>query len=346
LKFTRGDTKVAFEKLWYLQRKHTQHYATLDPSTVDPRKDLNLLAVKPIVKSLEERRSRQELPTYEALQPGAPREHFVRSLLLADARNYTNPEQFINRSISFFSPPTKESLQKTILDWNWKLHYVPRETNKKISPSEFLELLEVYDQIPEKTWNKGELKFWTDTIIKSMLMKSIDETPELTEDEALTLSFQKAWGAFLHKYIRWATMGARSGPDGSVAMSILGREETLRRFALAKKVVLETYGEDGEVRRDDHTADGAVMTGMLMGDMTGLRVTSGGAIGPEPGLAEGPVGGGTSEDVAVPSEMDGDEAVPDEEDVFLEDEAQRAEESSWDWGEDGNDGDGFDDRGV
>jgi hypothetical protein len=144
-------------------------------------------------------------------------------------------------------------------------------------------------------------------------------------------------------------MGAKSGPEGSVAMSILGREETLRRLALGKEVVLETYGEDGEARRDDDAADGALMTGMLMGGTAGPRVSSGASVEPQPGLTERPVGAGTSEGGTVPREMDRlveDEAVPDEEGVFLEDQAQPSEDKSWwDWGEDDGDGGDFGDGG-
>jgi len=92
-------------------------------------------------------------------------------------------------------------------------------------------------------------------------MKSIDEAPHLKEDEALTLRFSKAWSTFVHRYIRWAIMGAKSGPDGSVAMGILGREEALRRLELAKEVVLETYRKDGEAKKEDSPVDGALMTG-------------------------------------------------------------------------------------
>lgn len=144
-------------------------------------------------------------------------------------------------------------------------------------------------------------------------------------------------------------MGAKSGPDGSIAMSILGREETLTRLALGKEVVLETYGEDGEARRDDDIAgDGALMTGMVIGGMAGPRISSGAAVEPQSGLTEEPVGSGTSEGGTVPREMDElveDEAVPDEEGVFLEDEAQPSEDKPWWDGEDDGDGDDGEDFG-
>lgn len=50
---------------------------------------------------------------------------------------------------------------------------------------------------------------------------------------------KKSWMRLVHGYIRWAIAGGQSGPDGADCMAILGKEETLRRFAFAKVVMEE-----------------------------------------------------------------------------------------------------------
>jgi hypothetical protein len=47
----------------------------------------------------------------------------------------------------------------------------------------------------------------------------------------------KAWSKLIHKYIRWVIAAGQPGPDGAESMEILGREETLARFAVAAEVL-------------------------------------------------------------------------------------------------------------
>ncbi|TVY21786.1 Mitochondrial glutamate--tRNA ligase [Lachnellula arida] len=237
LKFTRGDTTVAFEKLWFLQRRHAYRYVSLPPSTpYNPRHDINKLALPLLLKHLSERPELSESPP--------PTEDFVRSLLWADAQNYTTPSDFITRNITFFIPPTSSDLHATIP--SLKLHNIPaREltapANSCISAlfaAEFRSLSRV------ENWSTPNLVAWTKALVQRQLRHSLDAG--LVEDDKLTALFRKAWGKVMHQYIRWAIAAGRPGPDGLASMEILGERETLRRFELARKVVMGVRDEGAD----------------------------------------------------------------------------------------------------
>jgi glutamyl-tRNA synthetase len=235
MKFTRGDTTVAFEKLWFLQKKHAQRYATLDPSSpYNPRHDLNKLALPPLLKHLK---NREDIPVFNSLPEGTPKEDFVRSLLFADAQNYTTPSEFISRNISFFIPPTKDALRTTIP--SLKLHNIPKDVNPSAS-HDFVREFDLWTNI--KNWNKDAIKVWTNAIIEDRVSRSVRNSE--VDEEPLENVLRRAWGKLVHGYIRWAIVAGRPGPDGAVSMSILGREETVRRFELARDVVMETSERD------------------------------------------------------------------------------------------------------
>lgn len=68
---------------------------------------------------------------------------------------------------------------------------------------------------------------------------------ELVEEHELAPLFRKAWAKVVHQYIRWVIAAGRPGPDGLVSMELLGKEETLRRFELARKVTMGVIRDDG-----------------------------------------------------------------------------------------------------
>jgi len=78
--------------------------------------------------------------------------------------------------------------------------------------------------------------------MEKQLWRSLDEVG--SDEEKLEGLFKKAWGKAMHGYIRWAIGAGRPGPDGVVSMAILGKEETLRRFELARGVMMGV-GDDG-----------------------------------------------------------------------------------------------------
>ncbi|TVY62259.1 Mitochondrial glutamate--tRNA ligase, partial [Lachnellula suecica] len=241
MKFTKGDTIVAFEKLWFLQKRHALRYASLDPSTpITPRNDLNKLALEPLVKYIDERNSQEPLPFYESLSPGTSRTDFVRSLLWADAQNYTTPFEFLARNISFFIPPTKATLASTIP--TFKLRNVPEGIKHDIAVPLLLDSLDLYTRSSSLTtnWSKEKLKKYISKVINERVEHSISEAYPDSKDieEAVKGAVSRAWGRLVHGYVRWAIAAGKPGPDGSVSMSILGREETLRRLKLARSIVM------------------------------------------------------------------------------------------------------------
>ena len=245
MKFTRGDTTVAFEKLWFFQRKHAQRYISLPPSTpYNPRHDLNKLALKPLLKHLEERSIKEDLTIFKNL-PQETKEDFIRSLLHADAQNYTTPSEFIDRNLYFFIRPTKDQLRSAIP--SLKLHNIPAKANPSVLSSfakEFAALSRI------ENWDKDQLKAWTNTLIEKRLWRIMEDVG--SDEESLEGLFRKAWSKLVHGYIRWAIAAGKPGPEGAVSMGILGKEETVRRFERAGDVMMEKEkgGGDGIVGGD------------------------------------------------------------------------------------------------
>ncbi|TVY43241.1 Glutamate--tRNA ligase, mitochondrial [Lachnellula occidentalis] len=251
LKFTRGDTIVAFEKLWFLQRRQASRYVSLPPSTpYNPRHDINKLALPLLLKHLAERSDLPEGPP--------PTEDFVRALLWADAQNYTTPSEFITRNITFFTPPTSSDLRNTLP--SLKLHNIPARANHSVPPSfatEFASLSGIED------WSAAKLKAWTTELMEKQLRRSLDEVG--SDEEKLRDLFKKAWAKAMHGYIRWAIAAGKAGPDGAVSMAILGKEETLRRFDLAREVMMGVV-DDGA---DMFAPNGEVESGSALDQETG-----------------------------------------------------------------------------
>src|SRR6266536_2618522 len=159
MKFTRGDSVVAFEKLWFLQKRHAGRYASLplQNTPLNPRHDLEELAMKPMVELLDRRVKGENLPFYNSIPEGELRHEYVRSIFLVDAQNYSNPNDFINRNIYFFVPPSANSLMDTIP--TLKLHNVPQTICHFVNERTLMDKVE--EQIVSlsiEDWNIKELK--------------------------------------------------------------------------------------------------------------------------------------------------------------------------------------------
>jgi glutamyl-tRNA synthetase len=243
---------VSLEKLWFLQKRHAARYASLQPpKPSNPSHDLEELAVKPILKFLDNSASHQpdRFPFYNALPEGEARFNFVRSIVWADAQNYTDPEEFISRNNYFFVSPTAEELASNA--HHIKLHNVPSDLTHTIPSSSFLLFFQNIGEIPEQDWNKAVLKSWITSIVDQGSMMSIGELrKEEKGSEELEALVKKAWAKLVHGYIRWAIMAGRPGPDGSEIMRILGRQECLRRLDAAGKVLLAREEEESVVAKD------------------------------------------------------------------------------------------------
>ncbi|CZR57350.1 related to glutamyl-tRNA synthetase [Phialocephala subalpina] len=269
MKYTRGDSVVSFEKLWYLQRKHAARYAT-PPFSGNPRQSLTELAVKPMVANLDSRISTENLPLYAAIPEGEARENYVRDILMADAQNYTTATEFTARNIYFFVRPGKKKLRTQ--PPTLKLHGVPSTITYPVSSST-LALFRNISSIPDSDWNLASIKEMTNFIINRGVLTSIGEAKAKGKgyvEEGTEQVVKKAWTKLVYHYLRWATFGGNQGPDGSETMRILGKEETVARLENAEKIMLEhekakddlEKNKEGENGGESVVAGAVVMAGM------------------------------------------------------------------------------------
>jgi len=70
----------------------------------------------------------------------------------------------------------------------------------------------------------------------------------------------KAWNSVVHKCIRWAIFGGKSGPDGAAVMELLGSTESLRRLQRACDILEEAVEGEGEDISEIAFVDGGLRT--------------------------------------------------------------------------------------
>ena len=232
---------VDFGKLWFLQKRHTERYISSTPFT-NPSHNLDNLAVKPILQLLSygaiDRPGRFDF--YHSM-PSISHEEYVREILWADAKQYTTPTDFIKRHAHFWAAPTSGSLAEKMPAL--RLHNVPSITSQP-SPAALTPFFSNFSEIAEEDWNTAEIKSWIDTVIEQATARSFvkvaDRNKHWSEKESGTARTQwsKAWNKLVYQYLRWALMGSMHGPSAAETMRILGRNETLRRFDVARELVL------------------------------------------------------------------------------------------------------------
>jgi glutamyl-tRNA synthetase len=232
LKFTKGDTIVSLDKLWFLQRRHATRYAALQPPKPStPFHDLEEIAVKPTLAALNHHVvfNPEDFPFY-ALIPEEDRFNYVRAIVWADAQNYTGFDDFITRHMYFFNAPSDQSLSRSSIPP--RLAGLPNGVgHMAVDRSVFHPLFESFREIEKKDWTDETLKQKIDSIVDQAspdTIKKMQSSP--TWSDEFTPLVRKSWEKLVHEHIRWALMAWMPGPTGVKTMRILGREECLRRF--------------------------------------------------------------------------------------------------------------------
>jgi glutamyl-tRNA synthetase len=243
MKYTRGDTIVAFEKLMYLQKRHTARYASLPPPE-NPLRDLKNLATIPIVELLDLRFKNEKNCFYSNLPTEKTRINFVHQIVLADAQNYKTPTDFIDRNQRFFVAPSEPTLFEAAPSMH--LRKVPLSIPPTPSIEIFLNLLKETIDLPFEGWNDKELRerlTWMIEQGKQVSMAGVQTVDFEELDEGLEKKVYGAWSKLTHSYLRWALLGGASGPDGADTMRILGKEECEKRFLQAEEVIRAVCGD-------------------------------------------------------------------------------------------------------
>ncbi|THY21633.1 hypothetical protein D6D01_06568 [Aureobasidium pullulans] len=217
LKFTKGNSIVSFDKLWYLQKNHAKIIIerAMQSSTADPSFE-NLL-------DLLESAARTAYPKSRALVAQHLRIYMTK-ILFIDAKTYENPISYVERNAYLFTtlPPASPSPDTTI--------------SKSDLHTAAMDVLKNFDQTVTKDVIISAPAY---TEIKTRLDATIAEYAKLigeviqqraTVDGEVDKTKMKEWSKHLHHYLREKLCFGRPGPGSSQVMAVLGYEECWRRL--------------------------------------------------------------------------------------------------------------------
>ncbi|TIA31966.1 hypothetical protein D6C79_09311 [Aureobasidium pullulans] len=217
LKFTKGNSIVSFDKLWYLQKNHAKIIIerAMQSSTADPSFE-NLL-------DLLESAARTAYPNSRALATQDLRIYMTK-ILFIDAKTYENPSSYVERNAYFFTtlPPASPSPDTSI--------------SKSDLHTAAMDVLKNFDQTVTKD---VIISAPTYTEIKTRLDATVAEYAKVigeaiqqraTVDGEVDKTRMKEWSKHLHHYLREKLCFGRPGPGSSQVMAVLGHEECWRRL--------------------------------------------------------------------------------------------------------------------
>ncbi|KAB8239263.1 glutamate--tRNA ligase MSE1 [Aspergillus alliaceus] len=226
LKITRGNTVVAFEKLWFLQKAHALRFATNRSSEFEEM-------VSKVSEAAEETYPTQQLAPI--LQSRSLAE-YVSPLLHADAKSYTNASEFVQRNSTFFT---------TTLN---RPPYAPVASSNKAS-SQAIPMKAIHTAaaalslVPESHWNVETHKFNITSYdgASAILPEETGADTYGSAEEAAKaqVAADKAFKKELYHYLRWALSASAPGPGIPETMVILGRAEALRRLQEARQMTMD-----------------------------------------------------------------------------------------------------------
>jgi glutamyl-tRNA synthetase len=233
MKFTTGDTVVTFEKLWYLQRAHAERYAT----TGSPQLQAMVDNMEKCLHNLPY--SEKVYHEWSAILDGREPRPYIEALVKADARNYTNSAEFIERNITFFKRPDEELLRGS----NSRLVHrsVPRDIPNEVSYQVIANALNPLRDISLSDWDATNLRACVNDVIRKKTEETMETVHKDDDPARTTKQVQKSWSKITHQYLRWAISAGMPGPDGAEVMAIIGRKEIIRRLDEAAGVI----GVDG-----------------------------------------------------------------------------------------------------
>ncbi|EGE04210.1 glutamyl-tRNA synthetase [Trichophyton equinum CBS 127.97] len=208
LKLTKGNTVVAFEKLWYLQKAHAKRYAAEGGPQFE--------AITQQVANAAMKRFTPE--NLSPLLKGRPLDKYVASLLQEGARSYTTAEEFIAQNETFFT-------QTINLPAYTSAAAAKNPSSEPAIPISTLHTAAaVLTMIPEEHWTA---EIHRSNIASYIFSDTSVSTPD--GDASIAKTEQEARKELFH-YLRWALSGGAPGIGIPNTMEILGRDETVRRL--------------------------------------------------------------------------------------------------------------------
>ncbi|KAF3483276.1 glutamyl-tRNA synthetase [Arthroderma uncinatum] len=250
LKLTKGNTVVAFEKLWFLQKAHAKRYATEGGPQFD-------IMTQQVVNAANDLFAPEQL---SPILKGRPLDKYVASLLREGARSYTTAKDFISQNISFFTqtmdrPPYTSAA-------------AAKNPSTYIQPAVPISTLHTaaaaLSMVPEEHWT-------VETHRANISSYIFSDSPASTSDgDATSAKMEQDARKELFHYLRWALSGGAPGIGIPASMEILGRDETIRRLQSAReatKSLLPSNSTSGKTAPEmsEGTADSKAWMGSLAG---------------------------------------------------------------------------------
>ncbi|KAB8069319.1 glutamyl-tRNA synthetase [Aspergillus leporis] len=252
LKITKGNTVVAFEKLWFLQKAHAQRFATNGGPEFEEM-------VSKVSKVVEETCPAQELTPL--LQSGSLAE-YIAPLLRADAKSYTNASEFVQRNSTFFTTTLNRPTYTPVTSTN-KTQSQPQSA----IPMAALHIAAAaLSLVPQSHWTINTHKFNIASYDGASAI--IPEEPDAdvygSSEEAVKtrVTADKTFKKELYHYLRWALSASAPGPGIPETMVILGRAESLRRLQEAREMTKDSSAGPTRVMKNAQTSENQDKTWM------------------------------------------------------------------------------------
>ncbi|CAD6589288.1 MAG: Glutamate--tRNA ligase mitochondrial [Alectoria sarmentosa] len=203
LKFTKGNTIAAPNKLIHLQKRYAQKY-------VEEEGKEYLAMIDKILANVLVTLSRSRIC------PASEVKDRIAALLNADAKKYTTPSEFVERNSQFFFFEPRE-----------KYH---RGASDSILTENIGTIIDHFREILPEQWDEPSLREAFENMADNLSTK-------WGQDSNQSVNLAKASRASVQHFLRWALTGGRPGPTLMFTMSILGRNVSLRRIEDAAAVL-------------------------------------------------------------------------------------------------------------
>ncbi|KAE8145370.1 Glutamyl-tRNA synthetase [Aspergillus avenaceus] len=230
LKITRGNTVVAFEKLWFLQKAHAQRFAATNSPEFDDM-------VTKLSKTVQETYPEEQ---YKSILQSRNLAEYIPPLLKADAKSFTTAPEFLTRNSTFFTTTLSRPA------------YAPKDPKSNVPITSLHTATAALTLVPESHWtiptHKQNITSYDGA--SALLPEPLSPTDgkEVQEEGEARITADKTFKKELYHYLRWALSGSAPGPGIPETMVILGRDESLRRLKEARQLTMDLVERSGPTR--------------------------------------------------------------------------------------------------
>lgn len=253
MQFTKGNTTVTLEKLWFLQRSHAARAATAEGHELEDMTRRVEAEVDNMLEKLcmawnqtqnptetsdlasnqntELNTTLQKTPRQTSLSIDKPT--YIKRLLQIDAKNYSTPTDFIQRNLYFFLEPT------------WSTPFA--NPSQSISSTNSLSnAAQKILSVTDSDWTTEALNARMKEIIASEAQRMLGISSPGEDDDLLkaqkkkdATAREKAYNKVFHDFLRWILLGGTEGPGSAAMMALLGRKVCVDRFEKALRFLDE-----------------------------------------------------------------------------------------------------------